>query len=267
MSDTPPSSEATPLDSGGAAWAEVLARVRPQLRALHRMETVAALAGGVTHEFNNLLLAIRGNAGLLLMADSLDPSSRGRLELIESAATRATELARRFQSLTRSNDAKPALIDFQDATREAVDLASLIARRKVTFKLESTDGPLPVLIDFTLAVRTLLALCFNAAEAMPDGGVVTVTVDVTSSPTNSGREALSMVRCCVRDHGPGRTTGPAEWATFLTVAPRGQGTVLGLAIARETVEAHGGRVELETGPGKGTAITLYLPQACSPAGP
>jgi signal transduction histidine kinase len=231
------------------------------------------MAGGVSHEFNNLLLAIRGNAALLLMSEVLDPSTRTRLEQIESAAVRATELTRRFQTVTRSAEARPVLIDFKDAAREAVEWARLGSRRKITFALEAGPGPLPVLMDYTLATRTLLALCGNAAESMPDGGKVTVTLDtppVSAIPSHRTEAAgHTMLRCCIRDTGTGiaAESNPRLFSPFYTTKPGGRGTGLGLAMARETIESHEGWIELDSMPGSGTALTVFLPQACSQRAP
>src|SRR4030095_3339965 len=173
-------------EPGTEEWARLLPPIRPQLRALHRTEVVAAVAGGVTHEFNNLLLAIRGYVGLLLMSETLDQASRLRLEQIETAAPRATDLNRRFQILGRSAEGRPALIDFNDAAREAAGLARLGWGRKATFTFHSRTGPLPVVLGFTPARRTLLFLSFNAAEAIPEGGTVTVTTEAL--PPGAGED-------------------------------------------------------------------------------
>jgi len=273
MSDpSPPASNPARagVDPASDAWPQLLADVLPQLRALHRMEVVATTAGGVTHEFNNLLLAIRGNVGLLLMSECLDPSARTRLEQIETAAERATELTRRFQILARAAEGRPALIDFSDAAREAVDLAALVARRKVLFRIDTGPGPFPVLMDPALAVRTLLALCFNAAEAMPDGGMVSVALDTPSASglaTEHSRQPRptveTMLRVCVRDTGEGLPADATAhvFAPFFTTKAAGRGTGLGLALVREAVESHGGWIECDSAPGHGATFTVFLPLA------
>ncbi|MFM1769373.1 MAG: hypothetical protein RJA22_1902 [Verrucomicrobiota bacterium] len=271
-----PSPETAPGPSqpGTQEWDRLLAPVQPQLRALHRMEVAATLAQGVTHEFNNLLLAIRGNVALLQMGEPLEPLVQRRLEQIEAAAARATELTRQFQALARPGSGKPALTSFAEVVREAVALAGLGTRRRVTFQLEEDGGPLPVLMDRSSAVRVLLALCLNAAEAMPEGGRVTLTTDTGSfAPGSGGRgggaPGRTFVRCRIQDAGPG--VDPEQQARFFspfyTTKPAGRGTGLGLAMVRDAVEAEDGWLELASAPEAGTVVSVCLPMACTGLAP
>lgn len=255
---------------GSEAWTRLMAAVQPQLRALHRMEVATALAQGVTHEFNNLLMAIRGNVALLQMTDSLDLTVTHRLEQIEAAAARATDLTRQLQGLVRPAEGKPALTGFAEVVREAVGLAGLVARRKVTFQLQESGGPLPVLMDRALALRTVLALCLNAAEAMPEGGPVTVTTEAGpfAQPRDGSRgtSAGGYGLCCrIRDAGPGVSPEVRAklFSPLYTTKDAPPGTGLGLAMAREAVEGNGGWLDLEASSGGGTTVSLHLPLACS----
>lgn len=255
---------------GTEAWTRLMDSVQPQLRALHRMEVAAAVAQGVTHEFNNLLMAIRGNVALLQMTESLDLTVTHRLDQIEAAAARATDLTRQFQGLVRSAEAKPALTSFAEALREAVALAGLVVRRRVTFQVQESGGPLPVLMDRAQAVQTVFALCLNAAESMPEGGTVTVATEAGAfAGGRSGVPAApadrAHLRCRIRDAGPGLPpeTQAKVFSPFFTTKPAGRGTGLGLAMARAAVEANEGWLELEAPEGGGTLVTLHLPLACS----
>lgn len=266
--DPQASPAATPAP-GSAEWTHLLESAKPQLRTLHRMECIANVAVGVTHEFNNLLLAIRGNAGLLLLNESLDPAARARVEQLEEAAGRATELTRRFQGLARGGEARPALIDLNDAVAEAVELARLVWRRKIQFTLEPAPRPLPVLLDFAEAIRTVLALCGNAAEAMPDGGTVVIVTDAAPpTPAQAPRlrqaAGVMLAHVSVRDEGAGISPGttPRLGSPLFTTKPDGRGTGLGLANVHETAQTHGGLLDIDSGgPGTGATVSVHLPLA------
>lgn len=262
-----PAPEAVP---GTEAWNRLMDSVQPQLRALHRMEVAAAVAQGVTHEFNNLLMAIRGNVALLQMTESLDLTITHRLDQIEAAAARATELTRQFQGLVRPAEARPALTSFAEVVREAVALAGMVVRRRVTFRLQESGGPLPVLMDRAQAVQTVFALCLNAAESMSEGGEVTVSTEAepgggVRSATPPTEAARSYLCCRICDAGPGLPpeTRAKVFSPLFTTKPAGRGTGLGLAMARAAVEANGGCLDLEVKEGSGTTVTFHLPLACS----
>jgi signal transduction histidine kinase len=125
-------------------------------------------------------------------------------------------------------------------------------------------------MDRAQAVQTVFALCLNAAEAMPEGGEVTVTTEPAAlahprSAVPSTPLGRSYLRCRIRDAGPGlsQDTQAKVFSPLFTTKPAGRGTGLGLAMARAAVEANEGWLELAANEGGGTTITIHLPLACS----
>ncbi len=231
------------------------------------METVGALAAGVAHDFNNLLLAVRGNVGLLLMDHTADPAMRERLQQVDLAATRASELSQRLLRYGRPAEERVTTLDLNEIAREAADLAVCVLRRKLVLTVQPAPEPARTCMDATLALQVLLSLCLNAGEAMKPGqidGRVTIANSLVSldeaRAVKAGRAAGELFVCCaVADNGSGIAPAAMErlFTPFFTTKPRGTG--LGLAIVHQAVHRANGFVEVESQPGAGTTFLIFLP--------
>ena len=246
-------------------------RFDAQLRQLQKMEVVGALTAGAAHDFNNLLLAVRGNVGLLLMDPKLDPATRARLDQVELAAARASELSQRLLAIGRACEPKIAVIDFNRVLHEASQLATCALRSRVAIDVLPAAEPPLVLMDFTAAVQMILTLCLNAGDAMPPksrGGRVTLSNEIAGLDAARAARAGcapgdSFVCCRVADNGAGI---PPEllsqiFAPFFTTKPAGQGTGMGLAMVQQAVQRAGGIVEVESVLDVGTTFQILLPLA------
>jgi PAS domain S-box-containing protein len=247
------------------------AGVQAQLFQAQKMSTIGAFSAGVAHDFNNLLLAIRGNVGLALMDTQVAPETRARLDQVEQAAARASELTQQILSFSRVSEEKVTVLDFNQVIKDATDLARRLLRGKVALQLKPTDTPLKVQMDPTRASQLLLNLCINAHDAMPKGGTLTITnmlVDLTAEQRAKfkRRPDTQFMRSSVADTGTGIPSEvlPRIFSPFFTTKAKGKGTGLGLSIVHDVVSKAGGFVEVESTVGTGTTFHIYLPIDAGP---
>jgi PAS domain S-box-containing protein len=240
--------------------------VQNQLFQAQKMGTIGTLSAGVAHDFNNLLLAIRGNVGLALLDTNLAAETRARLDQVEQAAARASDLTQQILSFSRAAGEKLTVLDFNQVIKDAADLAKRVLRAKVALKLRPTGTPLKVQMDATRASQLLLNLCINAHDAMPNGGCVTITntlADLTAEQTAriKHRRDTQFMRCSVADTGTGIPPEilPRIFNPFFTTKDKGRGTGLGLSIVHDVVSKAGGFVEVESAVGVGTTFHIFLP--------
>ncbi len=248
-----------------------------QLRHAHRLEAVGRLTGGVAHDFNNLLTAILGNLELILRATKGGPiperrSSHAKItrlaETAVKAVQRGTALTKSLLAFSRAAplhieplDLNALLNDFIDLVRQAVGL---------TIAVEVAPGEaLPhCRADAAQLEAALLNLAINARDAMPGGGRLRIATGLAALSAydligNDEASAGEFVRLTIADDGEGMPPEVAAKAfePFFTTKPIGQGTGLGLSQVFGFVRQLGGHVTLQSTPGQGTAITLFLPVA------
>jgi two-component system cell cycle sensor histidine kinase/response regulator CckA len=236
-----------------------------QLRQAQKMEAIGRLAGGVAHDFNNVLTAILGSADLLSMQlDPTDPRWE-EADAIKRAADRGAALTRRLLSFSRP---KPATATVMDLVA-VVESISPMLRRLVLDKIAITvtGGTSPILVrgDEAQLSQILMNLLINARDAMPDGGTAAIDLAVVDL-----REPLAaklgvipgrFARMIVRDTGVGI---PAKvlahlFEPFFTTKSADQGTGLGLSIVYSIVKGLSGAIEVQSEVGHGAAFTIYLP--------
>ena len=238
-----------------------------QLQQAQKMEALGQMAGGVAHDFNNLLTAVLCNLAQVRLEP--DHPHRPHLDAVEQAAGRAAELTGKLLGYARRNQILPAPIPPEDAFAETVTFLRHALDPRVRLVVQVADGCDPVLADPTLLSQALLNLCFNARDAMPDGGTLTLladTVEVTAGDVaerpgdaRPGR----FVRLTVSDTGHGMTDDVKAhlFEPFFTTKGVGKGTGLGLPMVQGIVKQHRGWVTYTSAPGAGTRIDLYLPPA------
>ena len=227
-------------------------RAEEQFRQAQKMEAVGRLAGGVAHDFNNLLTAITGSAELALH-DATDPELRTDLETIKGAAYRAAAITRQLLAFSRKQMTCPVVVDVNETVQGFQPLLRRLVSPDVNIECV-LDARSTILIDPVQLEQALLNLVVNANDAMPQGGQLTVR-------TSSREDEHAVIE--VRDSGVGieeRIRARIFEPFFTTKAP-GQGTGLGLATVYGIVEQAGGRIEVISAPGKGSAFRMIFPAA------
>jgi hypothetical protein len=228
-----------------------------RLRASQKMQALGTLAGGVAHDFNNILLAILGHAELV--KEELDPASEARrdIEQIEAAVARATSLVQ--QVLAFSRRARPALqvVDLAEVVREALALLHVTLPPNIELRQELGPSPCLIRADSSQVHQVVLNLCANAAHALGlGGGVLEVSLELPHQPLHHLRGPVA--RLVVRDSGTGMdaTTLERAFEPFFTTKAVGEGTGLGLAVVHGIVENHAASIEIESDPGEGTTVRI-----------
>ena len=230
-----------------------------------RMESIGALAGGIAHEFNNLLQAIRGYTQYA-MAD-LDPAEQRRqdLEQVLAAAERATALTRQLLGFSRRQPLDRIVIDPNQAVRDLVKMLRPILGECIELEVRLADDSGAVFADAGQVQQVLLNLCVNARDAMPTGGRLLLRTSAVAIVNRSGAPAdlkpgqYAVVE--VRDTGCGMTPEVQRriFEPFFTTKEVGKGTGLGLAMAFGIVQQHGGSLNVQSAPGEGTTFSIHLP--------
>ena len=231
-------------------------------RYLHaqRMEIIGRLASGIAHDFNNLLTAISGSAEMLKLRHSLDPDARQYLDTILSAARRGAQLTRRLLIFSGQDVASPEPVNLNEMIHSLEDLLRRLTPENIRIVYDLSPEPPIVMIDRAHIEQILLNLIVNARDAMPDGGTLTIATERFQSPPEDAPFEMPGVVLHVIDTGVGIPPEIQEkvFDPFFTTKPHGTG--LGLATIQSIVSSYGGAVRIASEPGKGTRISVYLPE-------
>ncbi len=235
-----------------------------QLRQAQKMEAVGRLAGGVAHDFNNLLTAILGYAELLLDSDP-SPEVKRSTEEIRKAGERAAALTKQLLAFSRKQVLQPKILDLNEVLGEVDGMLRRTLGEDVTYEAERDPHLWRVQADPGQLQQVLLNLAVNARDAMPEGGVLRIATRNTSLRAANVPEIPKMaegdyVLLEVSDtgHGMDAETLSHAFEPFFTTKERGKGTGLGLSTVYGIVKQSGGYVRIESEPGKGTRVLVYL---------
>jgi PAS domain S-box-containing protein len=241
--------------------------LQEQFFQAQKLDAVGKLAVGIAHDFNNLLTVISSYCDLLLLELPTGSPHREDIEEIRGAASRASTLARRMLGTARNSAMVAKPIEIRTVVLEARDLLEHAARGNVQLTVDCAEGLGVVVADPTQIEQVLLNLVINAADAMPDGGLVAVrTRDVTLDHppvTRTGEiRPGAYVELTVADTGTGMDDATLSriFEPFFTTKPRGKGTGLGLATVFGIVRELGGGVEVDSVPQHGTTFRVLLPR-------
>jgi len=246
---------------------EERARLEEQLRVSQTMEAVGRLAGGVAHEFNNLLTTISLYGELLLEQLSLESPLRREVDRIQKAGNEAAMLTQQLLDFSRGADALPGVVDVNALIEEAASMLRPLAGEGVDLILDLTPEPLPIWADSGQVERALVNLVLNARDAMPQGGRLHIETALVEGNLLRAGELLSShadgyVRIAVTDSGVGMDpeTRSRVFDPFFSHKPVGRGTGLGLSIVYGILQQSGGHVRVESEPGKGARFELLWPR-------
>jgi PAS domain S-box-containing protein len=245
---------------------DVTQRIRDQERLQHaenvlrenqKMESIGQLTGGVAHDFNNLLAVIK--SGLQILERHTDPERRKlAMDGMRHAITRGAGLTRQLLAFSRRRPLHPEPLDLAAQIKGLQELLSRSLRGDIKIVMTFAPNLWPVEVDAGELELAILNLCVNSRDAMPDGGVITITAE------NFGA-AVPFVRLSVADTGVGMPDAVLKRAfePFFTTKDVGRGSGLGLAQVYGFAKQSGGQVEIDSTPGRGTTVSLRLPKSKS----
>jgi len=249
---------------------EELRKKEEQLRQKHKLEAIGSLAGGIAHEFNNLLQAISGFTDFAM--DKLQPDGEPYQDLknVMSAADRAAEITAQLLNFSRQQPARKAPHDVNEIVAATVNMIRPMLGEHLDLDLSLAVDPGKVLADSGMITQALLNLCLNARDAMHAGGRIQITTRRGKLPPDLGAGEESprpAVLASVIDAGSGMSPEVQRqiFDPFYTTKDVGEGTGLGLAVAYGTVQEHGGDIVVESKEGVGTKATIALPLLDEPA--
>jgi PAS domain S-box-containing protein len=234
-----------------------------------KMEAIGTLAGGVAHDFNNILAIILANAQILEYSGAISGESKETLDQIITASKRARELVRQILAFSRRGKQEKILINLKPVVKETIGLlrASMPATIRLDLHLTAPSGML--FADPTQMQQVLMNLCTNAAHAMEkEGGVLTISISharigENDPPVEPGFAPGDYVKLSVSDTGHGMQPWILKriFEPYFTTKEIGKGTGLGLSVAHGIVKSHGGTIKVSSVVRKGTVFEVYLPGA------
>lgn len=240
-------------------------RLEHQLWQSQKMEALGTMAGGIAHDFNNILAAIIGFSELVL--EDLPPGSPNRqnLEKVHRSGLRGRDLVKQMLAFSRKDGQAKKIVRINDIVDETMNLIRASIPTTVKIDLEIDDVSALILADPTQIQQVIINLCTNASDAMPDGGTLGIKiVDYIAEIDNivPGLRKGPYILMSISDSGKGMPPDILDriFEPFFTTKRRGQGTGLGLSVVHGIVTGHGGTITVETRPGKGTIVHVYLPK-------
>ncbi|MAE63297.1 MAG: hypothetical protein CMJ18_03420 [Phycisphaeraceae bacterium] len=242
-------------------------RLEEQLRQSQKLEAVGMLAAGVAHDFQNFLTAIGGYSDLARKSLDEDNPVQSTLKMIEKSTQGATEVTRSLLTFARAAPAARRPVDLDALVRDATNMI----RRLLTGRIEmdvvtDPDRALIIRADSNQIEQVLMNLVLNARDAMPEGGRIRIRVGSTEGDPDGARPE-AFVEVEDEGHGIAPEIRARMFEPFFTTKERGKGTGLGLAVAHGIMAQHGGRIEVDGEPGRGTRVSLFMPtsEAKAPA--
>jgi len=253
-------------------------RLEAQLMQAQKMEAVGRLAGGVAHDFNNMLTAIKSYSQLLLQDVAADDARHKDIQEIDLAADRAARLTRQLLAFSRQQMLQPRVLDVNQTVSELEKMLQRLLLKDITLSTRLAPELHAVRADAGQLEQVIVNLVVNARDAMPDGGRLTVRTQNVTIDAASAREGWSFevrpgayVLISVTDTGLGmdEATKSRIFEPFFTTKDRHKGTGLGLSTVYGIVKQSGGYIRVISAPGEGSTFEVFLPVAdgaASPAG-
>lgn len=243
-------------------------RLEQRLLQSQKMESIGLLAGGVAHEFNNLLTAIIGFADELQeTVDRLDEHSQANITTIQSAAKQAAKFTQDLLFFSRRQAMHLVPVAVNGVIADTVKMLHRMFPKGIHFSLDLSGEMLIVMADSGQLAQVIMNLAINAKDAMPNGGEIKIktwqaTLDMETAQKNGLDESGAYVIISCSDSGRGMDAKILErmFEPFFTTKEEGEGTGLGLFVVYGIIKQHKGSILAESNPGKGTTFEIYLPR-------
>jgi signal transduction histidine kinase/CheY-like chemotaxis protein len=240
-------------------------RVETALRQAQRLEAVGQLTSGVAHDFNNLLMVVLGNIRQMQKREP-DPANQRRLQMMAQAAERGAQLTAQMLAFSRRQKLEPRSVNLNETVQSMRDLLQSTMGGSVQIETRLQQDLWPAMIDPTQIELVILNLAINARDAMEVGGRLAVeTANLTLGPPTRDADppAGDHVMVAVTDTGSGMTPDVLSkvFEPFFTTKEVGKGSGLGLSQVFGLAKQSGGGVRIDSTPGEGTSVRVYLPKA------
>jgi signal transduction histidine kinase len=242
--------------------------IEAELHHAQKMEAVGQLASGVAHEFNNLLVGIRGNAELLIntSSDLVSEQSRSALKDIARAGARAHVLTNQLLSLARKKSPSVTTLDVNRVVTDSERMLVKLIGPDITLNSVASANPALVRVNETELAQVILNLVLNARDALPNRGTIIIRTRVVTlgdRDVPKDCKARHFVELSVSDDGCGMPPETREriFDPFFTTKSVGEGTGLGLSVAYSDISRNGGFLAVDSREGVGTVVSVFLPQA------
>jgi signal transduction histidine kinase len=230
-----------------------------------KIDSIGNLAGGIAHDFNNILTSILGSASLMRRRMVIEPQWMKYVDLIETASRRGAALTRQLLTFARKNNPYVRIVDVNEIIDETRRLFEPTIPKSIIIRTVLSPEPVFIEADEGQIQQALLNLCLNARDAMPNGGMLTVTckaVTIKEEDVQQFSDAKSgqYVMLTIVDSGvgiPANVMGKI-FEPFFTTKEQGKGTGLGLAVVYGVVRGHNGYINVDSEVGAGTVFTIYF---------
>ncbi len=249
-------------------------RLERQLLQNQKMESIGQLAGGIAHDFNNYLTAIQGYIELAMMETDRHDPVFGDLREAMRSTERAAALTRQLLMFSRSGSVEHKAVDLDKVILELEKMLRRVIGENYKLATRMSHKTWQIFGDEGLLEQVIVNLVVNARDAIPEGGQITIlteNVDVDKPTAAKVTEARPgrFVRLTVRDEGAGMNEETLEhiFEPFFSTKREKEGTGLGLSVVYGIVKEHGGWIEVESAPGRGSSFHMYFPEMSSPVVP
>jgi len=247
---------------------EEKSKTEAQLLQAQKMEAIGRLAGGVAHDFNNILTAINYYGGVIVKSYAPGDPRLADAQEILAASKRAEGLTRQLLTFSRRQVIMPKVLDLNKTITDMVKMLRSLIGEDVLLETTLFNAPCLVLADAGQLEQLVMNLAVNSRDAMPKGGTLTITSEILApdagfTAAHPELKRGPLVKLTARDTGHGMTAEVRShiFEPFFTTKPAGRGTGLGLPTILGIVKQNGGEIEVESEPGKGAAFFVYLPLA------
>lgn len=248
-----------------------LVKIQQQLIQSQKMEAIGQLAGGISHDFNNMLAVILGTSELISGNLSEDDPNYARINRVIKTGKRAKDLTGRLLTFARKETLEISNTSINDILLDTVDILLSSITKKIAIQTTVSDEGLAICGDANQLCQAFLNLCINACDAMKEGGTLKITalpvsLDNAFCKSRSGLHPGDYCLIEIIDEGSGMPKEMLDriFEPFFTTKKKGVGTGLGLSVTEGIVKMHNGHIEFESEVGKGTKVKVYLPTTALP---